>query len=141
VFITWQKHYSVGNEELDGHHKVLFSIVNELFGVIQRDANASMVGEILDRLIDYTKWHFAREEELMEIHEFSGLAAHQNAHRLLVKKLEGLRFQNLQPGTVTASDLLRLMKQWWLDHVCKLDKQYSSCFCEAATEDPAMPVV
>jgi len=129
--IEWRNHYSVGNDQLDEHHKVILSIVNELFAMLEDDADPSAIENVLGRLADYAKWHFRREEELMEQCQFPGLAGHKKAHARFVEDLDAFRFQNLTPKGLSAGDLLRYLKLWWLDHICKVDRQYMSCVGEA----------
>jgi hemerythrin len=126
VFITWREEYSVGHEELDGHHKVIFSILNELFQVMQGGSYDRMAGQgLLDRLVEYTKLHFDREEELLESHGYADLASHRKAHRRLVSDLDLLQVQNSHAETFVKADLLAFLKRWWLQHICKVDKQYA----------------
>jgi len=126
VFITWRDSYSVGNDELDAHHKTIIAMIDELFLATQQGTDALIVDAVLNRMADYAEFHFAREEELMELHQFPGLSDHKDKHRRLVGDLNDLRSQNPEHGAVTGNDLLRLLKRWWLYHISGVDKQYSS---------------
>lgn len=49
---------SVGIQEIDSQHKVLIDILNRLFVSIVNRENSTVITEVLDALIDYTKTHF-----------------------------------------------------------------------------------
>ncbi|HIQ22602.1 MAG TPA: bacteriohemerythrin [Planctomycetes bacterium] len=132
VLIEWRNHYSVGNAELDQHHKVILSIINEILVMLEKGADSSALESILAHLADYANWHFRREEELMEQRQCPGLDTHKRAHAHFVKDLEAFRFQNLTPKGLKPNDLLRYLKRWWLDHICKVDRKYRSCVGEAS---------
>jgi hemerythrin-like metal-binding protein len=114
----------VGHDELDGHHKTILSIVNELYTGVEEGRRRGPVDRFLEQLEDYAKRHFAREEELMKAHRFPGVASHQAAHRKYVLDLQRLRLKNLEPQGLTRHELLRFLKEWWLGHICDVDRLY-----------------
>ncbi|MBN2617120.1 MAG: hemerythrin domain-containing protein [Spirochaetales bacterium] len=63
---VWSKYFVTGITQIDDQHKKLVELVNEL-GEITVDGVSSSVNwnDILDRLINYTKYHFKDEEKLM----------------------------------------------------------------------------
>jgi hemerythrin-like metal-binding protein len=123
VSIAWKDFYSVGNEELDHHHKTILSITNDLYHALRNDSERQVVQSILDRLVEYADFHFTREEELMEECRFPDLANHKVSHQTLAQKTNELR---LHSRRVKGKDLLRFVKAWWVNHICREDKQYSS---------------
>ena len=125
TFIAWKEWYSVGNDELDHHHQTLFSMVNELYAAIQDNTAPEVVGGMLDRMFEYTEWHFACEEERMEQNQYPDIENHKAAHRRLIQDLNSLRLQSLGPDALTGSDMLRFLKRWWVDHIRGTDKEYS----------------
>lgn len=50
-----------------------------------------MLGKVLNELIDYTKTHFADEEQLMEEHGYPDYEKHKETHAELIEKLLELR--------------------------------------------------
>lgn len=133
TLIAWKPWYSVGHDELDGHHQAIIAMVNDLYAGLQEGTEEASTKDVLDRLVDYTKWHFSREEELMRACQFPGLADHRAAHRRLVKDLNHLRFKNLRREELSSSELLEFLKRWWLDHIGNVDKQYSAYLTGAAS--------
>ena len=66
-FVEWSDELSVGVEEIDEQHKVLVGLVNEMHEAIHQRHGSEVVQEILAKLADYTRIHFAVEESLMRI--------------------------------------------------------------------------
>jgi len=77
-FIEWKKSYSVGLDSIDDDHKKLLGMINQLQTASHYTTDDKMIEHILDDLIDYTKYHFSREEKIMLDCEYPNLAAHKN---------------------------------------------------------------
>lgn len=66
-FFPWDDMlYSVGIASIDAQHKKLVALVNNLFEAMKSGKGATVVGSILDELIQYTASHFKYAEECME---------------------------------------------------------------------------
>ena len=128
-FVLWKENYSVGNKELDKHHREIIDIINDLFTSIKSDSGENKVGAILERLYEYTKTHFAREEQLMKEHIYPELPAHKNIHEKMIQKTSDLRRLQMYNADV-ANDVLSLLKDWWLNHIRVLDAKYKKYLIE-----------
>ena len=62
--IQWSNQYSVGIDLLDADHKVLISLINQIDEAIRSSEPVELVRRVLDALLDYTDYHFSREEAL-----------------------------------------------------------------------------
>ena len=121
--LQWQEAWSVGNTSLDDDHKRLVEIINQV--------NQSQgVGEdaiwIINDLKQYAKYHFAREEEMMEAAQIPGLEEHKKTHLLFVEWLSSLQHTiNLPEARLvifdTASSYLR---EWLGNHILGTDMVY-----------------
>jgi hemerythrin len=121
----WHNEFSVDIGSIDVQHKMLFSIANELYSaMLAGQSNASMA-RILDRLVQYTKVHFAHEERLMQEHHYPGLALHKVEHDALTAKV--LKFQSdFQAGHANMSlQLLQFLRSWLEGHIKGSDQKYS----------------
>ena len=61
--MTWTDKLSVGVGVIDEDHKKLVGMVNELYDAMQAGQGRDSLGRILNGLVQYTKFHFAREEK------------------------------------------------------------------------------
>ncbi|MFN3309093.1 MAG: bacteriohemerythrin, partial [Anaerolineales bacterium] len=64
--ITWSDEFSVNIKEIDNQHRQLIEMVNQLQRAMKEGKGAAALNDILQRLIDYTDYHFSTEERMME---------------------------------------------------------------------------
>jgi hemerythrin-like metal-binding protein len=121
---TWTDNLSVGVESIDNQHTVLFNTINELHAAMMKDKARSIVGELLGRLLAYTRNHFSTEEALMEDANYAGLAIHRIEHRKLTKQVEWF-VARYQQGDLTLSlELADFLSDWLKNHIQKEDQSY-----------------
>jgi hemerythrin len=114
----------VGVRALDDQHGILMDTMNELRQAVVRGAGREEVSEVLDRLIEFTRMHFATEEQLLEQTGFPALAAHRvEHHRVLAQILESAH--RAQHGEeVHMHSLLIFLRDWYVTHIGSLDQEY-----------------
>lgn len=121
ALITWSDDLSVGVDEIDDQHKKLVQLVNGLHNhLVIGDAN-DIMGKVLDRVIEYTSFHFDTEERLMEEHGFPFSAAHKREHQKLVNTALELQAKlNSGNGRIT-SETMTFLKDWLSHHILESD--------------------
>lgn len=123
--ITWSEAMSVGVPRLDRDHRVLIGLINRLAGGDQETANDRIIGEVLEALVAYTIFHFAREEQVMEFCGFPETETHREEHRLLAAEVVDLRARFLSDRqSVSLEDLLRFLGDWLNHHILLQDMAY-----------------
>jgi len=123
--IEWSDELSVGIQEIDEQHKVLVGLVNEMHQAIHEHHGSETAREILDRLGDYTRIHFAVEESLMRIFDYPGYEAHKKQHEELIAQFRQYHAK-VQSGTAKISfELLHFLKLWLSQHILESDKDYA----------------
>ena len=55
---NWYNKYSVGNDEIDNQHKILFDIFNRLFDDCMSCDRNDVPTTVIDELISYADYHF-----------------------------------------------------------------------------------
>jgi len=120
----WRNEYSVEIGSVDAQHKVLFATASELYNAMVSGHSKDVMGRLLDRLIQYTKTHFAHEERLMQQCGYPSFEAHKAQHDALTARV--MKFQSdFQQGRVTMSvQLLQFLKDWLAQHIQETDRQY-----------------
>lgn len=138
-FVRWSAELSVGIEEIDAQHKVLVGLLNELHDAIHSRHGSSVVYDILRRLDEYTRVHFAVEESLMRILEYPGYEAHKAQHDQLIDEMKELRAK-VEGGRATVSfELLHFLLRWLTEHIQKEDRRYSEHFLRSRVQAEATP--
>ena len=123
--VHWRESYSVGIAELDEHHQYFFCLLNILQDALGQEKSESVVEMVLNELIEFARYHFATEEELMRKAEYPGLAKHSGEHAIVAARLAKLkeRFQPREKDNGFA--LLDLVRSWLVAHFEQADKEYS----------------
>lgn len=129
-FIEWSNELSVGIEEIDAQHKVLVELLNQIHEAIQQRKGVEATGQIIERLGEYTRIHFAVEESLMRILHYPDYERHKEEHDQLIEQLNGFRTK-LESGKGSISfELAHFLKVWLTKHIMETDKRYIPHFLE-----------
>ena len=123
--VAWYKKYSVNNEELDGHHRKLFAILNRMYDSCLQAEDMDCVVPILEELIEYTDYHFSAEEKYMLARGYKGIEEHRQHHRYFRDKLLELRDCENKNDYDYKREVMVLLGNWILRHVTVEDKKYS----------------
>ncbi len=123
--VKWSNELSVGIQEIDEQHKVLVNILNEMHDAVRHNHGHDVSLEILDRLIEYTKIHFAVEESLFRIFEYPGYEEHHAEHAALLKEAQTMRNKVFSGEAQVSFKLLHFLRMWLTEHIMGSDKDYA----------------
>ena len=88
--LTWKDSFNSGHPLIDGQHRGLFTVANELLAAARAARPKQELMEILRRLMDDVVGHFKDEEEFLESIGFVELDDHATEHAQLVSKARAL---------------------------------------------------
>lgn len=111
---------------MDDQHGILMDTLNDLRLALVLGRGRDQVSEGLNRLIEFTRMHFASEEQLLEQHGFPGLAAHRQAHQRLLGEIEEAALRNQHNDEFHTRSTLLFLREWYMTHIEHLDNQYGS---------------
>ena len=126
---TWTDEMSVGVNAIDNDHKKLLSLLNELDHIIFSDepSNKAAIESVMSELIDYTIYHFDREEALMVVCEYPGFDKHKRAHEALKAQVNSFMDSYKQdPDSFEPKTIRIFLNLWLVDHIMTMDKDYES---------------
>ena len=116
--VEWSAVFATGVREIDDQHKRLVGYVNQLhYAGAQESAELS---RILESVIDYTLYHFAFEEAVMEASGYPLLDAHKRVHEDFADEIRALK-RNFVAGTLSAAALKETLARWLFDHIQAAD--------------------
>jgi hemerythrin len=120
----WKDEYSVHIHSIDAQHQNLFRMAGELHSAMLAGQAKSVMGKVLDRLVQYTAMHFAHEERLMRQRNYPGFELHKVEHDVLTRKV--LQFQaDFRSGTtIITVQLLQFLRDWLENHIKGSDTKY-----------------
>ena len=124
--VKWKDEYSVGIEQLDQDHRNLLNLINRFQTTVHYKTGEEFEQGALAELIDYTKTHFAREEDLLKQHDFPGYEAHRAQHREMIEKVDAIVADYKERGHKAFPELANYLTDWLLNHINGTDKEYSS---------------
>ena len=124
--IVWYEDLAVGLPEVDAQHRELIKLINALDDAIKQRQGAKALAVLIDRLVDYAKYHFATEERLMAAHNYQHMGDHIREHEFFADKVMGILFhsddEENRPQAV--SDFLH---KWLIEHIGTVDKLMGEC--------------
>lgn len=89
-----------GREEIDGEHHVQVGLLYALREAVAL-GQAENALDLLDRLVDYSKMHFASEQLLMRLYQYDDFEGHAAEHEQMIEHLQDLRARH-EAGEVFA---------------------------------------
>ncbi len=66
----WTKEMRIDDGQIDADHKKLISIANKVLTLEQSSKRADELKQLIQDLYEYVKYHFAREEDLIQKLEY-----------------------------------------------------------------------
>ena len=114
--VGWSAAFATGVREIDDQHRRLLGFINELNAA----TSPSDVSHILESAIDYTLYHFAFEEAVMESNGYHLLDAHKRVHDQFSRELRDLKEQHIA-GRMAPEQLRAALSRWLFDHISTAD--------------------
>ncbi len=123
LYIVWSEKNELGIPIIDEQHRGIVSTINSFHYFIQEGRGDEVLEPTLATLENYTKIHFATEEDLMQRAGFPDLDKHKALHRTLMKRTTDISRESIYLKDPDMA--LRFLKEWWLGHINVEDRKYS----------------
>jgi len=125
-FVEWKDEYSVGIKVIDDEHRRLLNLINQFQTAVFYQTGSEFEDEAFDALIDYTRTHFAREEQLMSGHGYPDFEAHQAEHKKMIALVEDRMAEHREQGHHEALvEMVDFLRDWLINHINGTDQAYS----------------
>jgi len=125
AFYSWKPEYSVGNDLMDKQHQILIEMINKMHDAMKVGKGGVEAGIIATEMIDYSKMHFAVEEELMKKYQFSAFNEHVKEHKAFIEKAAVFQ-KEIDSGSFTLSmEITTFLRDWLTNHILVNDMAYS----------------
>ncbi len=106
--IKWKQEMNTGVREINAQHKELIALCNEVLAAQRRGADKQVVADLLGRLIAYTRYHCAVEQEM---------GGPGNGGAELPEKVARLCAGNGRGPASISAEALQEMQDLFLQHV------------------------
>ncbi|MEI8397476.1 MAG: bacteriohemerythrin [Rhodospirillaceae bacterium] len=118
--ILWGDEFLTGHTGMDADHQRLLSIFNEFSLAVNAGKGDLIIRNILDELLDYTQYHFEREEMIMQENHFPDYARHKKMHDTFIRQIEDVSI-HLSVGSDMSAFLLSFLAKWLSGHIMGAD--------------------
>jgi hemerythrin-like metal-binding protein len=123
-FMAWNDRLIVGIKAIDDDHRKLVRLINELFDGIEEGRGRETLEEILDSLVNYTQYHFAKEEALLFDAGMPTASAHKKLHDDMVAVVLRAQQEYKRSGVGSPSlEMMVILKDWLFDHIMGADQR------------------
>ncbi|MDR1248507.1 MAG: bacteriohemerythrin [Treponema sp.] len=130
--VEWDDRYSVGIPLIDGQHKELIRLTNELYKSCLAGGEAAGASFItaVKGTVDYVNYHFRMEEKLLQTVKYPEFAEHKKQHEEFVKQILE-EAQSFEEGKKFVPNVfVRYLRDWILSHIAVMDKKYAAYILE-----------
>ena len=125
ALISWTSEFELNIEEIDRQHRLLVDIVNELYEAVRAGKENKVLEKLLNKLVHYTVFHFAREEHFFEVFGYPETEAHVREHDGFEKQVSDF-IADFETGKKQLSmDILRFLSNWLVNHIKRRDRAYA----------------
>ncbi|MDR4508031.1 MAG: bacteriohemerythrin [Candidatus Brocadiaceae bacterium] len=126
--MEWKDEFSVNVAEFDSHHKQLVVMINELHDAMTGGKGKQVLGEILQKLVNYCAFHFKAEEQLFQKHDYPDYKEHKGKHDNMANKVLALQ-KDFQAGKAAITlEVSNFLRDWLNKHILQTDKKYCEFF-------------
>ena len=119
--------YLTGIELIDKEHEHLFEIANETYDLLKNEFVTDKYDRIvalLEELKDYTKTHFAHEEEYMKSINYQYIWSEIHQHRTFEKKFDDIDLKKLDDSQQEyILEILDFLTKWLSGHIKGADRR------------------
>ncbi|MDD6491457.1 MAG: bacteriohemerythrin [Firmicutes bacterium] len=122
--------YLTGIEFIDNEHRRLFEIAEQTYQLKNEEFISDKYDQIkalLEELKDYTRMHFAHEEEYMQSIGYKKLFTQKVQHQAFIDWLEEQNLDEIdsefENQDAVVDNILKYLTDWLVHHILETDKQ------------------
>lgn len=124
ALIAWSNQLAVGIEEIDAQHQKLVQLINALHEHMLAGDAADIMGKVLDRVVEYTGFHFSTEERLMAEYGYPQSASHKIEHAKLVHTALDLQAKVHSGHAHVTMETMKFLRNWLQHHIMQSDQSF-----------------
>ncbi len=128
ALIQWNNDYLLGIEAIDTQHKQFVGIINEFYENLTSGLLKENTQNLVEKVYEYTEYHFSEEEKLMSSIQYPGLSEHIKIHESIKNTIRDYKIKISNEETVVTMGLTRELREWIKDHILVEDKKYAEYY-------------
>ena len=126
----WKEEYNLNIEEIDKQHKKLMEIGERAYDIAIIDDGYDRYDEIMtiiDELLEYTKYHFEYEENMLKEYNYNHVHDQAEAHEIYVNKINQVAsredIDDNQRKIIL--EIIDFLSEWISKHIMIADRGYA----------------
>lgn len=129
IMFEMKKEYFTGIELIDGEHRQLFDYANQIYELLHAEFvpdKYDNIVDILEKLRNYTKQHFADEEAYMESIHYKKIFTQKIQHQAFIEELDKFDLDSIsevENQEEVIEKMLLFVTDWLKVHILELDTQ------------------
>ncbi|MDR0291127.1 MAG: bacteriohemerythrin [Treponema sp.] len=132
ILVSWSENYVTGIKMVDDQHKELVNLTNHLYkACLTSEAAVEYVfKDAMVRMVDYVRFHFSAELELLERIHYPEYHSHKKQHDQLVKQILEAAEEYNAGRKFIPHVFVRTLKDWVFSHIAISDMMYAGYVAE-----------
>jgi len=132
TIVTWDEKYATGIDLIDGQHKELVTIINELFQacLIGDETVSAAFKETMTRMVEYVRFHFGAEQKILERIKYPLFIEHRKQHDEMVYNILEAAKDFEEGKKFVPNHFVRTLRDWVFGHIAISDKRYAAYIAE-----------
>jgi hemerythrin-like metal-binding protein len=126
----WLSGYAVGVHQIDQEHQGLFAVAERMHQAMLEGQGKQHLDALLGELLEYTREHFAHEEQLMERIGYPELSEHRRQHAQLRSNVEAMQNRAVSGETTMTIEAMRFLMEWLKRHTVTSDRRIAGYMTE-----------
>ena len=128
IIVAWDDSYATGIQLIDQQHMELVSLTNELYSACLsgRDTAGPVFKKVMSRMVEYVRFHFSAEMELLKKVNYPNYNHHKSLHDALVKQILSAVKEFNEGQKYAPNHFVRTLKDWIFGHIVIEDRIYAS---------------
>jgi len=123
AFISWSDSFLIDVPIVDDQHRRLFNLAGDVYTLSRSNPDRAALVKSLDELLDYTRYHFLHEENLMREEDYPRFEAHRLLHEKLAGQTAAFRERAIGREAVDVGEFLNFLYTWLTQHIMDQDKK------------------
>ena len=116
ALIEWRKEFCTGVASVDYEHEELINEINEIYTLIDDNADKESVIDKLGDIYGSISAHFALEEQMMEKHGYEHFKEHQADHERLLDEIQEITEEFESASGLDTDKFKQKLNDWFQLH-------------------------
>ncbi|WP_160691115.1 bacteriohemerythrin [Clostridium sp. C2-6-12] len=126
----WKEEFNLNIEEIDKQHKKLMEIGKRAYDIAIIDDGYDRydeIMEIIDELLEYTKYHFEYEEKMLKEYNYVHVHEQEEEHSFYIYKIKSIASRDDidENQRKIVLEVIDFLSEWISKHIMIADREYA----------------